>query len=236
MEFLPIPPSELQRGALVVLVAMAAFVAAIATLKWYRSLRIRSSSFKLLLPLNKALCHQRLDEAIQLCLTASESHLAKVILPGLRELKTGQSLQMPESVVSARVREAMEREVAMQSWNWRSHLGLVDAVGRTAPFVGLVIGTAAAIAAGTVLSLLTIWLAVYLRRRSEAVDFELSSATSEIRQFLGSHGTCTKCGSEVRSLHNADLGFAVEGYACENCCPECHPPLAPLAEPARTAG
>jgi len=205
----------LQKSAIGALGVMAICVAFIAIQKITASQRMKTTSMRLIGLLDDNLRHQRIDATIEVCKAHRDSHLSKVIVAGMIERKSCDLRSMPDTVLTLAVREAMDRSVSMQVLEWKEHLGFVDAVGRTAPFVGVVIGNAVGVAAGTLLSLFTIWLVAFLRGRGDALEVELKSVASEMRQFLSTHAQCKKCGADSYRLHQEAQ------YTCERCCPKC---------------
>jgi hypothetical protein len=212
---LPDNATALQRTAIAVLVVMAIYVLIVGVHKGVRARRMRAASRNMLRTLGAELQHQRIDRAIATCDQFIKSHLAHAIRAGLRELKRCQALTMPDTLLALRVRETMDRDLAVQVAEFKEHLGLVDAVGRTAPFVGLAIGTPGGLMLGTLLALLAIWCTVFLRSRADVVETELKLVTSEIREFLALHGACTLCGEQTRFLHHG------KAFRCASCCDEC---------------
>jgi hypothetical protein len=204
-----------QSAAFVVLLAMAVYVVLVGVVKGARARQMRTSSLDMLRDLGAELGHQRIELAIATCERFIESHLAHAIRAGLKELRRCQALSMPDTLLALRVRESMDRDLAVQVATFKEHLGLVDAVGRTAPFVGLIVGTPGGLVFGTLLALLAVWTAVFLRSRADLIETELKVATSEIREFLALHGNCTVCGKQARYLH---LG---ESFRCASCCDQC---------------
>lgn len=205
----------LQKSAVVTLALMAICVVVIAVQKITLASRMKLSSLRLLGALDDNLRHQRIDSTIDVCKSYNPSHLAQVILVGMIERKNCEMHSMPDTLVTSAVREAMDRSVARQVLAWKEHLGLVDAIGKTAPFVGVIIGNAAGLAAGTLLSLVTIWLEAFFRSRGDVQEVELKTAASEMQQFFASQAKCKTCGAESRNLHYE------REYTCEHCCPKC---------------
>ncbi|HEX3068768.1 MAG TPA: hypothetical protein VHX14_09325 [Thermoanaerobaculia bacterium] len=205
----------LQECAVIGLAVMAVCVAVIAIQKTINAHRMKSSSLLLLSALADNLRHQRIQSTIDVCKGYRDSHVAKVIVMGMLERQRCEMYGMPDATLTLAVGGAMDRSVALQVLEWKEHLGLVDAIGRTAPFVGVVAGNAAGVAAGTLLSLLTIWLGTFFKSRGDGLEVEMKGAAGEMKQFLSAHAKCQKCRAESRNLHYDT------GYTCPRCCPKC---------------
>lgn len=204
--------------ATLMLMLMASYVCVIALFRLIQLRRMKTSMLRMLPELGRVLAHQRTADGIKLCRSSAySSHLAKIVGAALLELENCRAISMPEPETALSVREGMERTAAVVSAELKEDMGLFDAMGRTAPFVGVLAGTPITLAAGTLLSLLTIWWSVVIKARTERIEVELKLFSSEMRQFMGLHGQCSLCEKPVRNLHrNGKI------YACGECCAVCN--------------
>jgi len=79
----------------------------------------------------------KLDEAIALGEQNNKSHLAKVLISGLHELRAhSKSKEIPGEIIEA-AKRALDRATAIGIEDLKRGLGGLATIGSTAPFVGL---------------------------------------------------------------------------------------------------
>jgi biopolymer transport protein ExbB/biopolymer transport protein TolQ len=104
-------------------------------LRSFRACRRQSVEF--LPELAKALKDHKLQEAVGVALRYNRSHVARVVVAGLREFLTDEAeFRDARDLVSA-VGRALERATALTSAEMKKGLGGLATIGATAPFVGL---------------------------------------------------------------------------------------------------
>jgi biopolymer transport protein ExbB/TolQ len=79
---------------------------------------------------------------------SKKNHIARVLLAGLKE-REFQMSRLPATVLAKYMSMAMDRATLIAQHDYEEYLGVVDAVGRTAPFIGVLGGTPFTLAIGT---------------------------------------------------------------------------------------
>lgn len=209
----------LQKSALLVLIGMGLYTIITFGLKARLIYRARTSSARFATVLLTEVRHQRVDKGIQVAevFQLQGSHLAGLVLEALRALNRCRSIGSPDSSTLTVVREVMEQDIAKRTHEWKEGLSFIDAIGRTAPFVGAAVGTPVAFSLGTLLAISALWFATYVRNQSERVDVELRLAASELREYLTRQGNCSVCGKTSASMHFGS------SFTCAECCDTCNP-------------
>jgi biopolymer transport protein ExbB/TolQ len=206
-----------QRSAIVVLFGMTLYTMVSFALKARLMFRARVSSRRYAPILSAELRHQHIDEGIKTSrkFVKEGSHLAGLVLRALEEVARCRQNGTPDSITLVIAREVMEQDTATRVHDWKKGLGLVDAIGRTSPFVGAAAGTQVAFSFGTLLAIAALWFATYFRARTETIEAELKNAASEVRAFLSRQGNCSVCGKGPVVLHMET------SFTCAECCLVC---------------
>ncbi len=121
----------------VILGIMSAYSISVMIERWlvYRQARKQSRVFTPAVA--ECLKEGKIDEAIALGEQNNKSHLAKVLVSGLHELKAhAQSKEIPGEDIEA-AKRALERATAIGISDLKRGLGGLATIGSTAPFVGL---------------------------------------------------------------------------------------------------
>ena len=132
-----------QRSSVVVLLIMVLYASIGFAVKARLLRRARISSRDFAPAAASALREGKIEEAIEVSRTFEKggSHLAGLVLVALEEVMQGRSSGTPNSTIMVIVREKMEQDASKRSFEWKSGLGPLDAIGRTSPFVGAAVGT-----------------------------------------------------------------------------------------------
>ena len=175
-----------QRSSVVVLLIMVLYASIGFAVKARLLRRARISSRDFAPAAASALREGKIEEAIEVSRTFEKggSHLAGLVLVALEEVMQGRSSGTPNSTIMVIVREKMEQDASKRSFEWKSGLGPLDAIGRTSPFVGAAVGTPFGLFVGTLLAVAALWFCTYFRTNTERIDVELKHVASEIREYL----------------------------------------------------
>lgn len=159
-----------------------------------------------------ALREGKLDEAIKIADRYKKSHLAKVVVAGLQELRAHEvSSEIPGDIIEASNR-ALERAQAIVKSELERGISGLATIGSSAPFVGLfgtVVGIInafkgistekstglGAVAGGISEALVTtaiglfvavpaVWMFNYFNERMKAFDVEMSNSSSELIDYF----------------------------------------------------
>lgn len=179
-----------QRSSAVVLLIMVLYASMGFVVKARLLRRARISTRDYSPAVAAALREGKIEEAIEVSRTFEKggSHLAGLALVALEEVVQGRTMRTPNSTIMAIVREKMEQHASKRSFEWKSGLGALDAIGRTSPFVGAAVGTPFGLFVGTLLAIAALWFCTYFRTQTEQIDVELKHAASEIREYLTKWG------------------------------------------------
>lgn len=164
----------------------------------------------------KLLKEGRLSEAIALSSSKQfrNSHLAKIVLAGLREYQFQSDSQVPldREVLLQSVRRSIQHAAALTASDLKRGLNTLATIGSTAPFVGLIgtvvgvinafvaigstgtgsIGVVSAAIAqalvetalGLFVAIPAVWLYNYLTNRLEYFNVEMNDSSSELEDYL----------------------------------------------------
>jgi biopolymer transport protein ExbB/biopolymer transport protein TolQ len=158
-----------------------------------------------------ALREGKLDEAIKIADRYKKSHLAKVVVAGLPELRAHQEGDLPGEEIEASKR-ALDRSEAIVHAELKRGVSSLATIGSTAPFVGLfgtVVGIInafrgiaseksaglGAVSAGISEALVTtavglfvavpaVWMFNYFNSKLEAFDVEMGNSSSELIDYF----------------------------------------------------
>lgn len=120
---------------------------------------------------------------------SAESHLAKIVLAGLLEYESIYA-NSPGAQVAKYVQQAMEREMLQLQYQYERGLGLLDACGRTSPFIGALGGSTFTFAFGIILAVPIIWLAIDLRTKTNLLlPLEMKAAAIEVATYMEKRGS-----------------------------------------------
>jgi biopolymer transport protein ExbB/TolQ len=79
----------------------------------------------------------------------------------------------------------MEREVLGLQYEYERGLGLLDALGRTSPFIGALGGSAFTFAFGIIVAIPTIWFATNLRTKAALLlPIEMKISASQLTTYM----------------------------------------------------
>lgn len=149
-----------------VLAASALAVSAIITAKSARLYRSRRNSIMFAEKVRPLLATGNWEEAADLARAYSiTSHTARIVSAGFEErrsLKSG----LASSRVAKHMQLAMEIQLINLQADYDSGLEVLDALGRTAPFIGALGGSAVTFTFGIALAIPTIWFLTRLRRKT----------------------------------------------------------------------
>lgn len=211
--------TSLQRGATLLLAGMVVYSLVVVTLKARFIYQSRRYSVIYAPAVAGLFAHQKLQEALELSTTfeAKGSHIAGPVRQALEKMLEYRTLGSPDSSVSFLVRETLDQHLANTLLETKAGLGFLDAIGRTAPFVGAAVGTQIAFSTGTLLAIVTLWFATYFRARIDEKEVQSRIAASEFREIFARQVNCSVCGRPTSAPH----GYKVK--TCEECCAKCYP-------------
>ncbi len=203
------------QGVVVLLAAMSIWSLTIAIERLYRFQKAKHESLDVALRVTPLLKQHKLDDAITL--TADKkyrhSHLARVLLAGLREFQYETTQTLPDDFdIVASGQRAIEREALMTTAEMKKGLGNLATISTTAPFVGL-FGTVAgiihafqgmaisgsgglgAVSAGIAEALVTtafglfvaipaVWLYNYFLNKVDRFQVEMSNSSSQLVDYF----------------------------------------------------
>jgi len=133
----------------------------------------------------KLLLYNKWNEALKLSSDFSKrTHMARVVLAGMEERDALLKAKLQESLVSKHMSQAMERCILVVKYEYKWGLGIMDAIGSTAPFIGALGGSALTFALGIILAIPTIWFATHFRNRIEMFESEMESAKLDVTSHL----------------------------------------------------
>jgi hypothetical protein len=163
-------------AAIVVLAVASLIVGAIVIEKLHKLSVTRRNSLVYAREINPLFKERKWAEAIEVTSKrAKTSHIAKIAMAGFEERR-----RLPASLTSSQVarhmQQAMEREFLKLQADYESGLGILDALGRTAPFIGALGGSAVTFTFGIALAIPTIWFLANLRNKTTvrlAVEMKL---------------------------------------------------------------
>lgn len=150
--------------------------------KLYTSRRSSLVFARLMTPLLK---ERKWEEAIEVTSKhAKTSHIAKIVMAGFEERR-----RLPAGLTSSQVarhmQQAMEREFLKLQLNYESGLGVLDALGRTAPFIGALGGSAVTFTFGIALAIPPIWFLTNLRNKTTVrLAVEMKLVMNELTSFV----------------------------------------------------
>jgi hypothetical protein len=172
-------------GANVVLAVASLIVVSIIIEKRHKLAEARRSSLVYAGEITPLFKERKWAEAIEVTSKyAKTSHIAKVAMAGFEERR-----HLPTSLTSSQVvrhmQQAMEREFLKVQADYESGLGILDALGRTAPFIGALGGSAVTFTFGIVLAIPTIWFLANLRNKTTVRHVvEMKLAMNELICFV----------------------------------------------------
>ncbi|MDI9612739.1 MAG: MotA/TolQ/ExbB proton channel family protein [Acidobacteriota bacterium] len=200
------------RGVVIILAIMSAWSFAVMIERWLTYRQARKQSRMFTPAVAEVLKDGKIEEAIALGEQYNKSHLAKVLVSGLQELKPyGKGKEIPGETLDGS-RRALDRATAICIEDLKRGLSGLATIGATAPFVGL-FGTTigiinafqgmkteetagiAAVAGGIAEALVTtafglfvavpaVWAFNIFTNRIETFTVEMDNSSSELIDFF----------------------------------------------------
>ena len=125
------------RGVVIVLLLMSVYMIAVVIERYMTYSQARKQSRQFAPEVAENLKVGNIDGAISLGETYNKSHLAKVLISGLHEMRAhAKSKEIPGESIEA-TRRALDRATAISIENFKKGLSGLATIGSTAPFVGL---------------------------------------------------------------------------------------------------
>jgi biopolymer transport protein ExbB/TolQ len=126
----------------------------------------------------------KIGEAIEVSKMYSvKSHLAKIVHDGLLEYKK-YSRKYPKETALKFAKQSMDISVSILKAEYEKGVGFLDAIGRTAPFIGTLGGSAVTLTIGILIAIPAIWFAAYERNKSSQLATQMQNTVLELYQFL----------------------------------------------------
>jgi biopolymer transport protein ExbB/biopolymer transport protein TolQ len=199
-------------GVVVILFIMSIWSIAVMFERWFTFRAAKKQSREFAPAVAEALKDGKIEEAIMVSERYTKSHLAKVVVAGLKEFQAHtSSSDIPGELIESSKR-ALERAAAITREEMKRGTGALATIGSTAPFVGL-FGTTigiinafsgmskgedtgiGAVAGGISEALITtalglfvavpaVWLYNYFTSRIEAFTVEMDNSSSELIDYF----------------------------------------------------
>ncbi|HPB26686.1 MAG TPA: MotA/TolQ/ExbB proton channel family protein [Acidobacteriota bacterium] len=200
------------RGVVFILAIMSIWSIAVMLERYFTFRAAKKQSREFAPAVAEALKDGKIEEAIMVSERYTKSHLAKVVVAGLKEFQAHTaSSELPGELIEASKR-ALERAAAINREELKRGTGALATIGATAPFVGL-FGTTigiinafagmskgedtgiGAVAGGISEALVTtafglfvavpaVWLFNYFTTRIEAFTVEMDNSSSELIDYF----------------------------------------------------
>jgi hypothetical protein len=172
-------------AALFVLAIASLIIGSIIIEKRIKLYKSRRSSMVYAGTITPLLKERKWEEAIDATRKHKKnSHIAKIVMAGFDERR-----RLPDGLTSSQMarhmQQAMEREFLKLQADYESGLGVLDALGRTAPFIGALGGSAATFTFGIALAIPTIWFLTNLRNKTTVrLAVEMKLVMNEMTCFV----------------------------------------------------